>query len=297
MISLFIGILFILAALTALSPTHVLGAGDEPTPVPTSWIAPDILEPYLPENPLLADKGAAKYWAVCMACHGDRGQGLTDEWRERGFGEDMNCWQSKCHGASHPPEGFALVRVVPPAIGPTTLRRFTTAAELHDYLLAKMPWWKPGSLTSEEAWQLTAFLLREDGLYPRNQEFNIKEAGSIPVHLPYHPQTEQRAGQWVLFGSLGLAALLLLAGYTRHALQGKPDPKPASNQAPAEPAPVTLEAQATLIPMTAEPNPRAVEGKPASTRQISCTTCTRPPYRCRRRAGAIRSARAGWRSF
>jgi quinol-cytochrome oxidoreductase complex cytochrome b subunit len=265
-ISLFIGILFILAALTALSPTHAFGAGDEPTPEPTSWISPDRLEPYLPENPSLADKGAAKYWAVCMACHGDRGQGLTDEWRERGFGEDMNCWQSKCHATNHPPDGFTLVRVVPPAIGPTTLRRFTTAAELHDYLLAKMPWWNPGSLTSEEAWQLTAFLLREDGLYPRNQEFNVKEAGSIPVHLPYHPQTGERAGQWVLFGSLGLAAFLLLAGYTRHARQVKLDQKPASDQAVAQPTPIIEEAQSIPIQMAINPNSRAVEARLASTR-------------------------------
>lgn len=211
---LFIGILFLLAAFTALYPTHAFGAGEEPTPEPTSWISSDIDKPVLPANPLLADKGAVKFWGVCMACHGDRGQGLTDEWRKRGFGEDMNCWQSKCHSNNHPPEGFQLVRAVPPAIGPNTLRRFTTAAELHDYLQAKMPWWKPGSLTSEEAWQLTAFLLREDGLYPHNQEFNPQKAASISVHLPYHPQSGERTGQWVLFGSLGLVMILLFVQTT-----------------------------------------------------------------------------------
>jgi len=212
MSGIFIGILLLLAALLVLSPTHALGAGDEPNPEPTSWVSPDIVKPVLPVNPLLADKGAVKYWAVCMACHGDRGQGLTDEWRKRGFGEDMNCWSSKCHTYNHPPEGFFLVRVVPPLIGQNTLRRFTTAADLHDYLLAKMPWWKPGSLTSAEAWQLTAFLLRDAGLYPRNREFNPLEAASIPVHLPYHPQSGERTGQWVLFGSLGLLLFLLFAG-------------------------------------------------------------------------------------
>jgi len=31
--------------------------------------------------PTQADQGAQVYWFVCMVCHGDRGQGLTDEWR------------------------------------------------------------------------------------------------------------------------------------------------------------------------------------------------------------------------
>lgn len=268
---LFIGILLLLAALIALFPTHAYSAGDEPgeepTPIPTSWISPEIYEPVLPANPLLADKGAAKYWAVCMACHGDRGQGLTDEWRQRGFGEDMDCWQSKCHGNNHPPEGFRLVRVVPPAIGPSTLRRFTTAVELHDYLLAKMPWWNPGSLTSEEAWELTAFLLREDNLYPRDLEFNPQEAGSIPVHLPYHPQTGERAGQWVLFGTLGLAAILLFAGYTKNAFRAKADPKSAFAMTDVKPASVPEDdAQSIPAPATANPAPRAVEAKTASAR-------------------------------
>jgi quinol-cytochrome oxidoreductase complex cytochrome b subunit len=230
---LFIGMLLLLAALTVLSPTHALGAGDEPTPEPTSWVSSDIVQPVLPANPLLADKGAVKYWAVCMACHGDRGQGLTDEWRQRGFGEDMNCWQSKCHSYNHPPEGFFLVRVVPPVVGPNTLRRFTTASELHDYLLAKMPWWKPGSLTSEEAWQLTAFLLREAGRYPRNLEFNPQQAASIPVHLPYQPQSGERTGQWVLFGSLGMVVILLFAGNIK--VRSKLAP-PKTNETPAPPA-------------------------------------------------------------
>jgi hypothetical protein len=38
-------------------------------------------------------QGTLLYWGVCMACHGDRGQGLTNEWRAV-YGEDQNCWAS-----------------------------------------------------------------------------------------------------------------------------------------------------------------------------------------------------------
>ena len=75
------------------------------------------------------------------------------------------------------------------------------------------------------------------------EEFNPREAALIPVHLPYHPQTGERAGQWVLFGSLGLAALLLFAGYVKNAILDKgrsavcpepwrnPTPSPSSRTA------------------------------------------------------------------
>ena len=50
-------------------------------------------------------KGSVLYWGVCMACHGDRGQGMTDEWRDA-YGEDKDCWQSGCHGDDHPRRDF-----------------------------------------------------------------------------------------------------------------------------------------------------------------------------------------------
>ena len=197
-LGLLTGILILLAALILLPLTPTRAGGEEPgppnqptpsalpEPQPTSWISPDIYKPVLPANPSLADLGAVKYWAVCMACHGDRGQGLTDDWRRTGFGEDQNCWQSKCHAANHPPEGFLLVRYVPPAIGPTTLKRFTTAQDLHDYLLARMPWWKPGSLTSDEAWQLTAFLLARGRLLPAQRRLR-PPPGRLHLRPPAQP--------------------------------------------------------------------------------------------------------------
>ncbi len=50
-----------------------------------------LAEPTLPANPSQADLGAVVYWLSCMVCHGDRGQGLTEEWRAVAGQEDMNC--------------------------------------------------------------------------------------------------------------------------------------------------------------------------------------------------------------
>ncbi len=187
-------------------------AAPEPTPTPSAFLPPELDKPVMPDNPLLADKGAEMYWAVCMACHGNKGQGLTEEWRRVGFGEDMNCWQSKCHAPNHPPEGFDLPRVIPPVIGPGTLKRFTIADELHRYLVATMPWWKPGSLTSEDAWGLTAFLLRENGSLPRDVEFIPKQASIAPVHLLIRSHATERIGEWILLISLGAVVIGLMVG-------------------------------------------------------------------------------------
>jgi mono/diheme cytochrome c family protein len=136
-----------------------------PTPVPTrrmpgkigtgeDWIIID-----LPPDAPQIDYGHEIYRLVCSACHGDIGQGLTPEWRSTWAPEDQNCWQSKCHAANHPPEGFILP--VAPAINNLAKRGpYPTALQLQAYIHAAMPWYKPGGLTDERAWQVTSYVLK-----------------------------------------------------------------------------------------------------------------------------------------
>lgn len=136
-------------------------APPEPTPFPTaevSWLR----LPDLPASATQADVGAEVYRLVCSACHGNVGQGLTEDWIATWDPASQNCWQSHCHHANHPPEGFLLPRYVPPVIGDQALVRFQTAQDLKQYIHENMPWHRPGSLTEEEYLQLTAFLLREN---------------------------------------------------------------------------------------------------------------------------------------
>jgi hypothetical protein len=78
----------------------------------------------LPANPTQADLGAVDYWLICMICHGYRGQGVTEEWRNVSGPEEMNCWQSRCHASNQPPEGFVLPAYAPRIIGEGILGRF-----------------------------------------------------------------------------------------------------------------------------------------------------------------------------
>jgi quinol-cytochrome oxidoreductase complex cytochrome b subunit len=208
--SIYFSILLALA-LAGLLTVNTPAAPPEPEPTPTPMVInPRMNKPVMPANPSRVDLGALVYWQYCLACHGDRGQGLTDEFRQMAFGEDMNCWQSKCHASNHPQPGFIFPRVVPPVIGAGTLKRFVTAEDLYLYLKAKMPYYKYDMLLilpDDDYWNVTAYLLSKNGVLPGNVDFDPREALIIPVHLPIRSHGEEQVVQSVLIGSLALVTI------------------------------------------------------------------------------------------
>lgn len=158
------------------------GAADSARPQAEATPTPDRLaEPTLPASPSQADHGAQVYWLSCLPCHGDKGQGLTDEFRKTYPPEEEYCWESGCHGANPYESGFTLPKKIPAVIGPNTLGKFADAAQLNAYVRAVMPFWKPGSLTEEDAWRVTAFLLRENNLWDDTTELNASNATSVKI--------------------------------------------------------------------------------------------------------------------
>ena len=164
-----------------------------------------------PQNPTQLDQGTLIYWGVCMACHGDRGEGLTNEWRAV-FGEDQNCWTSKCHAPNHPPQGFFIPRdrLAPAVTGPGKLTRFNTAQELYDYVVVTMPWWKPGSLTPEKAWAVTAYILKLNRSLPQGIVLDATDASAIPVHHLVTASQNDQTGELVLAALLVLVAVVMI---------------------------------------------------------------------------------------
>lgn len=140
-----------------------------------------LAEPTLPPSPSQADRGAQVYWLSCLPCHGDLGQGLTDEFRAAYPEEDRNCWDSGCHGERPYDNGFKLPKSIPAVVGPGTLQKYADASVLYAYIRATMPFWKPGSLTEEESWAVTAFVLRQNGLWAERVELNESNAGGVRV--------------------------------------------------------------------------------------------------------------------
>ena len=133
------------------------------------------------EPPTQVELGRYAYYLSCLVCHGDQGQGL-EEWCDVLGSEERNCWQSRCHAANHPPDGFQLPHYAPPLMGPGTLARFQTAADLHEYLHTQMPWQAPGILLDEEYWQLTAFFVAARGLDPGAEPLIRQRAEALELH-------------------------------------------------------------------------------------------------------------------
>ena len=164
--SLAIAALFVLSWMG--SQVVVVQGADAPqtAAAPTPQMAEEdrLAEPVLPESPTQVDIGRNLYYFHCMPCHGDRGQGLTDEWREVWVEDHQNCWGRGCHTGRSELAAFHIPRTIPAVIGSAqALGIFGTAEELFAFLRATQPPQRPGALADEEYWALTSFLLHENG--------------------------------------------------------------------------------------------------------------------------------------
>ncbi len=140
-----------------------------PTPAPTVPGAVPTMDRLAPPptvpSPNQADEGAQLFWLHCQPCHGDHGQGLTDEWRAQYPPEDQYCWNSGCHGPQPYDQAFALPTAVPAIIGQGTLQKFPTLDSVYNYVSVAMPYFFPGDLTQEEYLAIVAHLARDNGLW------------------------------------------------------------------------------------------------------------------------------------
>lgn len=179
------------------------GAPPDPTP-PMSRLRDRLAPPLMPAHPTQADLGAEVYYQICMTCHGDQGQGLTEEFRSLLGPPDDNCWRSKCHAANHPPGGFVFPKYVPAVVGAAIPARFPTALDLYHFIKTQMPYNNPGGLQDEAYWQLTAFLVRANGDAHLPVTLNAENAASVQLR-----PTTRRFSPWLIGSSVGL---LLFAG-------------------------------------------------------------------------------------
>jgi hypothetical protein len=112
----------------------------------------------LPPGSGTAAQGATVY-AKCVACHGLKGEG--------GLAPILI--------ANHPIKGIDETTLVLAGYWPYSTTLF-------DYIRRAMPWQSPVSLTNDEVYALTAFILAENGLIPKDQ---VIDASSLPkVRMP-----------------------------------------------------------------------------------------------------------------
>lgn len=112
-------------------------------------VGPEGLE--LPAGRGSARDGAAIYRTQCAACHGAEGQGLAPLYPalvgRDPRGEDF---------------AFALEPSVPRTIG----NYWSHATTLYDYIRRAMPLYTPGSLSADETYAVTAYLLAANRVIP-----------------------------------------------------------------------------------------------------------------------------------
>lgn len=174
-----------------------------------------------------ADEGAQLYWLHCQPCHGDQGQGLTDEWRAQYPMEDQYCWNSGCHGPQPYDPAFQLPTTVPALIGDQTLQKFQTLDGVYRYVSVAMPYFYPGDLTEAEYLAILAHIARGNGnwdgvplttdtlinypVHPQPAALAVAHTTLVPTPTPAAPPpTSSGLGTTELF-TLGAIALFLAA--------------------------------------------------------------------------------------
>ncbi|HEY5270108.1 MAG TPA: c-type cytochrome [Anaerolineales bacterium] len=174
---IFTGLLVLSAGCVQLSgkPAPVQTLLSTHTPIPTLTVD-RLAEPELPRNPTQLEEGRHLYWLNCMTCHGDQGQGLTDEFRSLWVEDHQNCWASGCHTGRVGDVGFPIPHTIPAIISSTgDLPPFATADQLFEYLHTTHPPQHPGYLPEDEYWALTAYLLAENHRLPDGQVLGPKK--------------------------------------------------------------------------------------------------------------------------
>jgi hypothetical protein len=132
--------------------------GDSPTPT-----YDPLAQPPLPPDPSEYEFGRYLYWLHCMPCHGDHGQGLTDEFRRVWVEDHQNCWGRGCHSGKYAEDSFYVPTIVPALVTSAQLAQFQTQQDLLDYLRSTHPPQDPGFLEEDEYHALAFFVLTLNG--------------------------------------------------------------------------------------------------------------------------------------
>jgi S-disulfanyl-L-cysteine oxidoreductase SoxD len=165
---------FLLSALFSLTlaPGAVFGAG----PNLGKSIGPADLAPWdidiepsgagLPAGSGTSDQGAAIFADNCAACHGDGGRGAT----------------TTASGAPAAPPVVSDVKRN--GIDDTTLsiaNYWPYATTLFDYIKRAMPWMSPRTLTDDQVYALTAYILAQNKLIDAKQVINAQTLPKVQM--------------------------------------------------------------------------------------------------------------------
>jgi Cytochrome c. len=130
----------------------------------------------LPPGSGTPEQGAAVYAAACASCHGANGEGKAP--------------YPQLIGGPKGTFDFASNPKIPRTIG----NYWPYATSLFDYIRRAMPLTAPGSLTADQTYAVSAYLLNREGLLPVQATLDAKSLVAIQMPALSHFVTDDRRG-------------------------------------------------------------------------------------------------------
>ena len=117
-------------------------------------------------------KGQDVWESKCASCHGI-------------FGESNEVFTPLIGGTTaQDVKRGRVAKLQDPTTGRTMLMKLATVSTLWDYINRAMPWNKPKSLSTEEVYAVTAFLLNLGGVLPDDYTLSDKNIAEVQARMP-----------------------------------------------------------------------------------------------------------------
>lgn len=180
-------LLVVMAAASAEGVKKYPGVGRDATPKEVAAWDIDVRADFkgLPAGSGSVAKGQDVWESKCASCHGV-------------FGESGEVYSPLVGGTTA--QDIKVGRVANLSgntyPGRTTLMKVATVSTLWDYINRAMPWTSPKSLSTEEVYAVTAFLLNLGGIVPDDYVLSDKSMGEVQQRMPNRNGMTQQHALW-----------------------------------------------------------------------------------------------------
>ena len=138
----------------------------------------------LPKGSGTVAKGQDVWEAKCAQCHGI-------------FGESNEVFNPLVGGTTaEDVKSGRVAKLKDPDGGRTTFMKVASLSTVWDYINRAMPWTAPKSLSTDEVYSVTAFLLNLAGVVPDNFTLSDKNIGEVQARMPNRNGMQTRHAMW-----------------------------------------------------------------------------------------------------
>jgi S-disulfanyl-L-cysteine oxidoreductase SoxD len=183
------------ASCAALAGGHYPGVGRAATPAEVAaWdidVRPDFKG--LPPGSGSVAQGRKVWEAKCESCHGT-------------FGESNEVFTPIVGGTTADDIRTGRVKSLSnPEMQRTTLMKLATLSTLWDYIRRAMPWTAPKSLTNDEVYAVTAYILNLGDILPDDFVLDERNMAQVQARLPNRNGLTRDHGLWDVQGKADVA--------------------------------------------------------------------------------------------